>query len=526
MTDHPTLPPNQAPDLATLLPLALDMTASLSSEDRHRNLVQIVMRALPCDSVALLRLEGETLVPVASLGLSDDMEGRRFARSEHPRLDIICSTREVTRFPADSPLPDPYDGMVIGGQLTLEGHVHSCLGCSLWVEDELVGALTADAIAPGAFDHLQDIFLAHLAALAGASLRTSALIDALEHRAEQQGNIARDLVRNVLERRGGSLIGTSPVLQRLREEIDIVAPSDFPVLVTGETGVGKELVVRMLHTRSARAEQPLVYVNCAALPEAIVESELFGHERGAFTGADSERSGKFRVADGASLFLDEIGELPLGVQPKLLRVLQEGEIQRVGSDTPMHVDVRIFAATNRDLELEVAEGRFRADLLHRLDVCRILVPPLSDHPEDVAPLAGLFADRARSRLGCGPIRFAPAALDILRSGQWRGNVRELENVVSRAILRGTARTPAGERVLVEVDDLDRVASTVRTRDDLPPPPVLSSERVSLRESVLQHQRHLIRVTLDKHDGNWSATARELEIDRANLHHLAKRLGLK
>ena len=513
-------------DLATLLPLALDMTASLSSEDRHRNLVKVVMRALPTDSVALLRLEERELIPVASLGLSDDIQGRRFARAEHPRLDIICSQREATRFPADSPLPDPYDGLVIGGQLTLDGHVHSCLGLPLWVEDELVGVLTADAVAPGVFDTLDDTFLAHLAALAGASLRTSALIDALEARAEQQGRIARDLVRNVMERRGSILIGASGALQKLREEIELVAHSDFPVLVTGETGVGKELVVRMLHMRSARGDQPLVYVNCAALPESIIESELFGHVRGAFTGADSERPGKFKVADGASLFLDEIGELPLQMQPKLLRVLQEGEIQRVGSDEPLRVDVRIFAATNRDLEQEVAAGRFRADLLHRLDVCRIAVPPLRERPEDVAPLAGQFADRARARLGSGPIRFTPAALDVLRAGVWPGNVRELENVTSRAILRATARTQPGERVQVESDDLDRVASIQAPVPAHSPAGTDGPAHRSLRESVRELQRQMIRSAVERNGGNWSAAARELEVERANLHHLAKRLGLK
>ena len=196
-------------------------------------------------------------------------------------------------------------------------------------------------------------------------------------------------------------------MAHLRSEIDLVARTDFPVLVTGETGVGKELVVRMLHSTSARADKPLVYVNCAAIPESVFESELFGHVQGAFTGADKARLGKFRVADGACLFLDEIGELPLHVQPKLLRALQEGEVQCVGSDEPVRVDVRVFAATNRNLEAEVKAGRFRADLLHRLDVCRIDVPPLRERPEDVAPLAGHFADPCAPPTGYGPDPIPP-----------------------------------------------------------------------------------------------------------------------
>lgn len=514
--------PHASPNLAELLPLALDMTASLSGDDRTRRLVDVVRRALPCDAAALLRLEDGDLVPVACHGLSQDIYGRRFARSEHPRLDIICSSDEPTRFAADSPLPDPYDGLVIGEAVTLQGHVHSCLGCPLRVEGELVGVLTADALQPGAFDAIGDEFLAHLAALAGAALRTNDLIEALQRRSEHQTLVTRDLVE---ERRGVRLIGNSAETVSLRREIELIARSEFPVLVTGETGVGKEIVVRMLHSSSSRSSQPLVYVNCAALPDAIVESELFGHTKGAFTGADKERLGKFRVADGASLFLDEIGDLPLHMQPKLLRALQEGEIQCVGADEPIHVDVRIFAATNRDLAREVEAGRFRADLLHRLDVCRIKVPPLREHRNDIALLAGHFADRRRSQLGIGPIRFATDAQDALVAAAWAGNVRELENVISRGILRAADRVTAGEIVLIEARDLD-----LDTELALPGEPDADSPSAaattSLRESVQNFERQLIRRAVDQHDGNWSAAARALGLERANLHHLAKRLGLK
>ncbi len=511
--------------LDDLLPIARDMTASLSSEDRTRRLIDVVRGALPCDSVALLRFEGDTLVPAASFGLSEDVLGRRFQRAEHPRLDIICSSDEPTRFPADSHLPDPYDGLVVGGSVKLGGHVHSCLGCPLRVEGELVGVLTADALQPGAFDDIPDAFLTHLAALAGATLRTNDLIEALQQRAEHQGLVASDLVRDAMERRGSVLIGSSEPMERLRREIDLVARSEFPVLVSGETGTGKELVVRTLHARSSRADRTLVYVNCAALPESIAETELFGHTRGAFTGAEKKRQGKFRMADGATLFLDEIGELPLHIQPMLLRALQEGEIQRVGSDQPVHVDVRILAATNRNLEAEVAAGRFRADLLHRLDVCRIVVPPLRDHPADVPVLAGHFADRLRSQLGTGPVRFSSDAQAALVAGDWPGNVRELENVISRGILRAAARAQSGETVVIEARDLDATAraGSRPPRDD-PAPPELNG--ASLREAVQEYQRRLIRSAVERNRGNWAAAARSLGIERANLHHLAKRLGMK
>ncbi|MEZ6037881.1 MAG: nitric oxide reductase transcriptional regulator NorR [Planctomycetota bacterium] len=509
------------PRLEDLLPIALDMTASLSAHDRRERLVEAVRRVLPCDAVVLLRLErDDALVPVAAHGLSPDAMGRRFARAEHPRLDAICRSDAPVLFPADSSLPDPYDGLLIGAPHL---DVHSCLGCPLRIEGRLWGVLTADALAGGAFDGVDRGFLSHLAALAAAAWRTSDLIEALQTTAERRGLVAQDLVHDVLERRGGVLLGNSAAMCDLRRELELVAGSDFPVLVTGETGVGKELVVRTLHQRSRRAREALVYVNCAALPESIVESELFGHEKGAFTGASEARPGKFRVADGASLFLDEVGELPLHVQPKLLRALQEGEVQAIGSAWPHRVDVRVFAATNRDLAAEVAAGRFRADLWHRLDVVRLRVPPLREHADDVPLLVGHFAERARRRLGTGAIRFAPEALDRLQRAPWPGNVRELENVVSRGVLRAIGRQRPGEPLIVRGGDLD---------DEVAPPPVAlappaagpSSPR--LREAVEEFQRGLVRDALATAGGNWAAAARALGVDRSNLFHLARRLGLR
>ena len=516
------------PTLEDLLPIALDMTASLTAEDRSKRLVDVVRRALPCDAVALLRLEGSALVPIAAHGLSADLMGRRFARAEHPRLDIICRADEPTIFPAESSLPDPYDGLVEGDPHL---HVHACLGFPLRVAGELVGVLTVDALEPGRFDALDRRVLVHLAALAAAALRTSDLIETLERHAQHQGLVAQDLVQDVLERRGGFLIGTSSVIANLRREIELIAGSEFPVLVTGETGVGKELVVRTLHLQSRRAGQPLVYVNCAALPESVVESELFGHAKGAFTGADRARPGKFRVADGATLFLDEIGELPLAMQPKLLRALQEGEIQPLGTDHPAHVDVRILAATNRDLEAEVRAGRFRADLLHRLDVCRIAVPALREHRQDIPLLAGHFADRVRRRLGTGPIRFQAGAQALLTRASWPGNVRELENVVARAILHASARSKAGEAVIVQASDLDpredgAVAAGGRAAAPSPEPAAaLELVGRTLRDATDDYQRALIRQELGRSEGNWAAAARALGMHRSNLHHLAKRLGM-
>ena len=531
-------------DLDALLPIALDITASLSTEDRLRRLVEVVRAALPCDAAAILRLEDEVLVPIASFGLESDLAGRRFALSEHPRLAIVCASEEPTLFPDDSPLPDPYDGWVEGGG-SLNGHVHSCLGCPLRVEGQLVGVLTVDALRPGAFAGVDPRFLTYLGALAGAALRTSDLIEALEERARRQGLVAGDVLAEMYKRRGGQLIGHSETMSQLRRNIELVAPSEFPVLVSGETGTGKELIVHALHAASRRADRPLVYVNCAALPESIAESELFGHAKGAFTGAGEARPGKFSIADGGSLFLDEVGELPLHLQPKFLRALQEGEVQRVGSDRTTRVDVRLFAATNRDLAVEVAAGRFRADLLHRLDVCRIQAPALREHPEDISDLAGHIADGLRRKLGTGPIRFGLDAQQLLLDAPWPGNVRELENQIARAALRAAGRAAHGDTVEIRGLDLEphgnaqepasaAGAGAQRGGPELEAgsagaahrPPGARSETPSLRASVDEHQRRLIGEAVERNGGNWSAAARELGLHRSNLHHLARRLGLR
>jgi anaerobic nitric oxide reductase transcription regulator len=269
-----------------------------------------------------------------------------------------------------------------------------------------------------------------------------------------------------------------------------------------------------------------------SLPSSVAESELFGHEAGAFTDARKQRLGKFQVADGASLFLDEIGELPLAIQAKLLRVLQSGEVQRVGSDQNIHVDVRLFAATNRDLHAEVKAGRFRADLLHRLDVCRLLVPALRDHAEDIPVLAGHFCDGIRRRLGLGPVRVAERALEALALYSWPGNVRELQNVLSRAALHASARVERGDPVLLELADLGsdfQSLSAIRPAPNLDSEPAPSAPALPpgpLRPAVEAFERRMIQAALERNGGVWARAAKELGLHRSNLHHLAQRLGLR
>jgi PAS domain S-box-containing protein len=232
-----------------------------------------------------------------------------------------------------------------------------------------------------------------------------------------------------------AILGDSPALKKVLAQIEMVAPTNASVLILGESGTGKELVARAIHDRSPRKDAPLVRVNCASVPRELFESEFFGHVRGAFTGAIKDRVGRFELAHGGTLFLDEIGEVPLELQSKLLRVLQEGQFEKLGDDRTRTVDVRIIAATNRDLETEVKNGRFRQDLYYRLSVFPIELPPLRDRTEDIPRLAQHFLEQSARKLGVHPPRLTPAQIKELQSYDWPGNVRELQNVIERAAIR-------------------------------------------------------------------------------------------
>ena len=318
------------------------------------------------------------------------------------------------------------------------------------------------------------------------------------------------------------------------KELDLVGASDLTVLITGETGVGKELVALALHQRSARRDQAFVSLNCAALPETLVESELFGHVRGAFTGAVSGREGKFELADGGTLFLDEVGELSLAVQAKLLRVLQSGQLQRLGSDREHRVDVRLVVATNRDLASEVRAGRMRADIYHRLSVYPLPVPPLRERGRDVLLLSGFFLEENRCRLGISSLRLEPDAQEALLAYEWPGNVRELEHLIGRSVLKALGRQSPRPRILsLSAQDLGLPSPDPLSRpwdDDstsLGAPLAVAKPAVpapGLRQTVEAFERRLIEQCLLRHQHNWAAAARELQMDRANLARLARRLG--
>ena len=246
-------------------------------------------------------------------------------------------------------------------------------------------------------------------------------------------------LRKKIIAKGAQMIGESAAITHVREIIDKVAPTEARVLITGQNGTGKEVVAHMIHEQSARANGPMVEVNCAAIPSELIESELFGHMKGSFTGAVKDRAGKFEQADGGTLFLDEIGDMSLAAQTKVLRALQESEITRVGSDKAIKVNVRVLAATNKDLTKEIAEGNFREDLFHRLNVIPIHVPALNDRIEDIPLLVDYFATQICEEQGIALKAFEPAAIKALQAKQWTGNIRQLRNVVERLIILAGAK---------------------------------------------------------------------------------------
>ncbi|MFA3791873.1 nitric oxide reductase transcriptional regulator NorR [Aliiglaciecola sp. SL4] len=384
-------------------------------------------------------------------------------------------------------------------------------------------------IDPGAFEEISDKTLEILAALSAATLKTGLEFDSLTNAALHAEKVVSELIMEAFLRDGGELIGQSDAMRSLKSDIQLVAISDYTALVLGETGVGKELVARTIHQHSKRKRMPLVHVNCAALPESLAESELFGHVKGAFTGAEKERPGKFMLANGGTLFLDEIGELPLNVQSKLLRVLQNGEVQALGSDQINRVNVRIIAATNRNLASEIENGNFRSDLYHRLSIYPIIVPPLRDRKGDVALLANFFLERTCIRLGLRQLVLSRMALNVLQNYHWPGNVRELEHVINRAGLLAKREYRSSEVVTIDLEYFDLPSMPKQSALDAcnkREKKLTHHSNVNLRQATDDFQRDIITDVLIHSDLNWSAAAKKLGVDRANLVRLSKRLHLK
>jgi len=312
-----------------------------------------------------------------------------------------------------------------------------------------------------------------------------------------------------------NIIGTSRAMKALIDMLAMIAPSEATVLVTGESGTGKELIAKSIHHNSNRKNHPLVIVNCAALTETLLESELFGHEKGAFTGADKRREGRFMQADKGTIFLDEIGETSATMQAKLLRVIQEREIQRVGGDETLNVDVRILAATNKNLEDEVKNGKFREDLYYRLNVVTLNVPALCERQEDIPLLAQHFLKKYAEKNRKNVKEFSPLAMDMLVKYAWPGNVRELENTIERAVILLT-----GDHI-TEKELPSSITEPYSDEKDW----VANPKSVSANRPLEDIEREAILATLEATGGNKSETARRLKINRKTLHKKLKDYGV-
>ncbi len=364
-------------------------------------------------------------------------------------------------------------------------------------------ATAVEATQRGAFDFLEK------------PLDTDRLLltvrNALAH-AELVGENAR--LREVADSRY-QMVGSSTALQGVRELIAKVGPTAARVLITGENGTGKELVARGLHEASPRRDQAFVEVNCAAIPSELIESELFGHMKGSFTGAFADRAGKFEQADGGTLFLDEVGDMSLSAQAKLLRVLQEGVVTRIGGSKSIEVDVRVLAATNKDIEAEIADGRFREDLLYRLNVVPIEVPALRDRLEDIPALVTHFAERLAAGAGVPGKKFADDTIRRFQSRQWPGNIRELRNAVERALILapGKVVTPA---------DVDRLLPTGNGGGQPATEPGGEETFETFKQGA---EKSFLAQKLREHDWNVSETARALKMPRSNLYKKIERYGL-
>jgi len=449
------------------------VSARILVVDDEPNIRTTFSRALDLEgfAVATAADAGEALAQVEAFG--PDLVLLDLRLPDHDGLWVLQQLQE---------LPSPPPVVMMSGHGTLESAVK--------------------ATRLGALDFLEKpVQIDRLLITVGNVLRLDAL-----------GKDVGALQRAVVQRHG--MVGSSVALNQVIDAVRRAAPTRARVLITGESGVGKELVARAIHESSRRAAGPFSKMNCAAIPETLVESELFGHERGAFTGADRRRLGRFERADGGTLFLDEIGEMPMALQARLLRVLQEGEIERVGGSQTIPVDVRVIAATNRDLLAEVAAGRFREDLYYRLAVLPIAVPPLRARAGDIGPLATFLLARSVDENGLPERHLSDGALRALQQHDWPGNVRELGNVVDRLAILSRSETIRG-------DDVRGVLGA--------PPPGAAGEVPTegpLYELLLGFERRVIEERITRFDGNMTQAATDLGLERSHLYKKVKRLGIK
>ena len=490
-------------DLALLVRVSTSVNSVRETAELQRELLRLVFEAVPAERGAIL-LVGEDGRVVSEFGLERAEGGTR----------PIEVSRTILRQVLDEGTAVLAGDLVEGGFDSVESlraaRLSSLLCAPLMLYGRALGAVyltTADLSTHFDEGHLQ--LLTTICRIAAVALNNTRHVERLESE--------RDLLRAEATVEHG-MVGESAAVKRVYQFIARVAPADTTVLVRGESGTGKELAARALHQNSPRRERPFVAINCAALTETLLESELFGHERGAFTGALAQKKGKLEVADGGTLFLDEVGEMPATMQAKLLRVLQEREFERVGGTRTIRVDVRVVAATNRDLEEAVKAGAFRQDLYYRLNVVSFELPPLRERREDIPLLASYFVSKYAAKFKRRVTGLSPEARACLVAYDWPGNVRELENAVERSVVLGST-----ERVLPE--DLPETVLDAAPGADAPgrdaaPPPARYHD--ALREA----KRQLILRALEQSSGSFTEAAHLLGVHPNYLHRLIRNLNLR
>ena len=404
----------------------------------------------------------------------------------------------------------------LGSESLLGSNIQSTVAVPLWRDTDIIGVLELDSRARPAMFERTDLdlvsIMASSASLAISNARLIERLSTLERQSRQENAFWRQRERN----RGSTveIIGSSAAMRHLLSQIEKVAQTRATVLIEGETGAGKELVAAAVHAHSPRCDRLFVAQNCATLPDNLLESELFGHKKGSFTGASEDKKGLFEVADGGTLFLDEVGEIPMPLQAKLLRALQEGEVRPIGSSRPRQVDVRIVAASNRNLEREVSEGRFREDLFYRLSVFPLKVPPLRERRDDIPLLAKHFLSRYMREFGKHVSGMSDGVLGQLSAYGWPGNVRELQNEIQRLVIQAE---PGG------IVDVGLLSDKFRRAGDSPAAPLAASG--TLKEMLDAIERKLVEQALHEHGNNKTTTAKALGITREGLHKKLRQLKL-
>ncbi len=487
-------------DLSALLRISKAVNSVRGLAALEKQVLELIFEVAPADRAAILLCDQGIEEPTSIFGW-DRRNGQNHAVQVSRTIVAQVLAEGVAVLCNDLPAA----GAFAAAESVIVRHIRSVLAVPLEVFDRVLGVIYLDASDPEAsFDeeHLQ--LLTAMGSIAAPALDSARRMEWLEdenRRLQSEINVEHNMV------------GESSRMREVYQFISRVAPKESTVLVFGESGTGKELVARAIHRNSSRSSKPYVAINCAALAESLLESELFGHEKGSFTGAIAQKKGKLETAEGGTVFLDEIGELAPMLQAKLLRVLQEREFERVGSTKTIKLDVRLIAATNRDLEAEVKKGRFREDLFYRLNVVSVTMPALRDRRDDISLLASYFAAKYAKRANRNVLGISPQARVFLVNYDWPGNVRELENAIERAVVLGSAD-------LILPEDLPEV---VLERAQ----PVHGAGTVSpFHDTVREAKKNVILAAVEQAGGNYTEAARMLGLHPNYLHRLIRNLNMK